>query len=118
MHNILSKADSDPGTTASATPGSASLSTAWMLGILVLTWLLIYIPSLAKPGLLDDADSIHAEAAREMLLNHNWVTLYINGIRYLEKSPLMYWTVAASYKLFGVAEWQTRLPLALGVLAL
>ena len=118
MHNILSKADSDPGTTASATPGSASLSTAWMLGILVLTWLLIYIPSLSKPGLLDDADSIHAEAAREMLLNHNWVTLYINGIRYLEKSPLMYWTVAASYKLFGVAEWQTRLPLALGVLAL
>jgi 4-amino-4-deoxy-L-arabinose transferase-like glycosyltransferase len=118
MHNILSKADSDPGTTASPTQGRSVLSTAWMLGILVLTWLLIYIPSLAKPGLLDDADSIHAEAAREMLLNHNWVTLYINGIRYLEKSPLMYWTVAASYKLFGVAEWQTRLPLALGVLAL
>jgi len=118
MHNILSKGDSDPGATASPTQGRSILSTAWMLGILVLTWLLIYIPSLSKPGLLDDADSIHAEAAREMLLNHNWVTLYINGIRYLEKSPLMYWTVAASYKLFGVAEWQTRLPLALGVLAL
>lgn len=118
MRNILPNADSDPGTTASPTQGRSVLSIAWMLGILVLTWLLIYIPSLAKPGLLDDADSIHAEAAREMLLNHNWVTLYINGIRYLEKSPLMYWTVAASYKLFGVAEWQTRLPLALGVLAL
>jgi 4-amino-4-deoxy-L-arabinose transferase-like glycosyltransferase len=86
--------------------------------IVVLTWLLIYIPALAQPGLFDDADSIHAEAAREMVLNHNWVTLYINGIRYLEKAPFMYWTVAASYKLFGVAEWQTRLPLALGVLGL
>jgi 4-amino-4-deoxy-L-arabinose transferase-like glycosyltransferase len=117
-----------PSTTANAEPDlrpvprntqrSGALTTAALLGILVVTWLLIYIPSLAKPGLLDDADSIHAEAAREMLLNHNWVTLYINGIRYLEKSPLMYWTVAASYKLFGVAEWQTRLPLALGVLAL
>lgn len=118
MHNIISKADSDPGATTSPAQGRSVLSIAWLLGILVVTWLLIYIPSLAKPGLLDDADSIHAEAAREMLLNHNWVTLYINGIRYLEKSPLMYWAVAASYKLFGVAEWQTRLPLALGVLAL
>jgi 4-amino-4-deoxy-L-arabinose transferase-like glycosyltransferase len=93
-------------------------SKAAAIGILIAVWLLIYIPALAQPGLLDDADSIHAEAAREMVLNHNWVTLYINGIRYLEKAPLMYWTVAASYKLFGVGEWQTRLPLALGVLGL
>jgi 4-amino-4-deoxy-L-arabinose transferase-like glycosyltransferase len=93
-------------------------SNSFVLGIIVLTWLLAYVPGLTKPGLLDDADSIHAEAAREMVLNHNWVTLYINGIRYLEKSPLMYWTVAASYKVFGVAEWQTRLPLALAVLGL
>jgi 4-amino-4-deoxy-L-arabinose transferase-like glycosyltransferase len=89
-----------------------------MLATTLVTWLLIYIPGLARPGLLDDADSIHAEAAREMLLNHNWVTLYINGIRYLEKAPLMYWSVAVSYKIFGVGEWQTRLPLALAVLGL
>jgi 4-amino-4-deoxy-L-arabinose transferase-like glycosyltransferase len=82
------------------------------------TWFLICVPGLSQPGLLDDADSIHAEASREMLLNHNWVTLYINGIRYLEKAPLMYWAVAISYKLFGVGEWQTRLPLSVGVLAL
>jgi 4-amino-4-deoxy-L-arabinose transferase-like glycosyltransferase len=89
-----------------------------LLGIIALAWLLIYIPTLAQPSLLDDADSIHAEAAREMVLNHNWVTLYINGTRYLEKSPLMYWMVGASYKAFAVGEWETRLPLALGVLAL
>jgi 4-amino-4-deoxy-L-arabinose transferase-like glycosyltransferase len=88
------------------------------LGVTLLTWFLIYIPGLSRPGLLDDADSIHAEAAREMVLNHNWVTLYINGIRYLEKAPLMYWAVAISYKIFGVGEWQTRLPLALAVLGL
>jgi hypothetical protein len=67
--------------------------------------------------LLDDADSIHAEAAREMITRHDWTTLYINGLRYLEKAPLMYWGMAASYKLFGVSEWTARLPLALGVLA-
>jgi hypothetical protein len=59
-----------------------------MLGIVVATWFLIFVPGLSRPGLLNDADSIHAEAAREMVLNHNWVTLYINGIRYLEKAPL------------------------------
>jgi 4-amino-4-deoxy-L-arabinose transferase-like glycosyltransferase len=105
-------------TTLRTNSRSSVPSNSLALGIIALTWLLVYVPGLTKPGLLDDADSIHAEAAREMILNHNWVTLYINGIRYLEKSPLMYWTVAASYKVFGVAEWQTRLPLALGVLGL
>jgi 4-amino-4-deoxy-L-arabinose transferase-like glycosyltransferase len=94
------------------------LSRTTALCTIFAAWFLIYVPSLAQPGLLDDADSIHAEASREMLLNHNWVTLYINGIRYLEKAPLMYWAVALSYKLFGVGDWQTRLPLALAVLAL
>jgi len=53
-----------------------------------------------------------------MLLRHDWVTLYANGIRYLEKAPLMYWGVATSYSLFGVSEWSTRFPLMLGVLAM
>ena len=30
----------------------------------------------------------------------------------------MYWGVAASYEVFGISEWSTRLPLMLGVLAL
>lgn len=110
--------DAPPPTIAQSPPGLALFARASSFAIVIVVWLLIYIPALAQPGLLDDADSIHAEAAREMVLNHNWVTLYINGIRYLEKAPLMYWTVATSYKIFGVGEWQTRLPLALGVLAL
>lgn len=70
------------------------------------------------PALLDDVDTIHAEAAREMLQRHDWVTLYTNGLRYLEKAPLMYWLLATSYSVFGVSDWSTRLPLMLGVLAL
>src|SRR5947209_2382330 len=68
---------------------------------------------------MDDADTVHAEAAREMVEHNDWVTLKINdGFRYLEKAPLMYWWVAASFKLFGVHDWSARLPIALGVLAL
>jgi len=94
------------------------LSNASILAIIFIAWFLIYVPSLSRPPLLDDADSVHAEASREMVLRHDWVTLHVDGIRYLEKAPLMYWAVAWSFKLFGVGEWQVRLPLALGVLGM
>lgn len=87
--------------------------------LILLVWTAVYVGSLFQPPLLDDADTVHAEAAREMAFGHDWVTLHINnGFRYLEKAPLMYWCVAASFKLFGVHEWSARLPIALGVLAL
>ncbi|MBZ5523485.1 MAG: glycosyltransferase family 39 protein [Acidobacteriia bacterium] len=86
---------------------------------IVLVWAVVYLASIFTPPLLDDADTVHSEAAREMFVGHDWVTLHINlGIRYLEKAPLMYWAVASSFKLFGVHDWSARLPIALGVLAL
>ena len=88
------------------------------LALLMALWLAIYVSSMFTPALLDDVDTIHAEAAREMLLRHDWVTLYTDGLRYLEKAPLMYWSLATSYELFGISDWSTRLPLMLGVLAL
>jgi 4-amino-4-deoxy-L-arabinose transferase-like glycosyltransferase len=91
----------------------------WRICVLALIalWAIIYMAGLSSAPLLDDADTVHAEAAREMLLRHDWVTLYVNGVRYLEKAPLMYWGVATSYTLFGISEWSTRVPLMLGVLA-
>lgn len=88
------------------------------MAFIVLFWAAIYIPALFRPALLDDADTVHAEAAREMLTRHDWVTLYANGVRYLEKAPLQYWAVAAAYKLLGISESTTRLPLTLALLAL
>jgi 4-amino-4-deoxy-L-arabinose transferase-like glycosyltransferase len=92
----------------------------WRVSMLVLIglWAVIYMVGISTPALLDDADTVHAEASREMVLRHNWVTLYVNGVRYLEKAPLMYWSVATSYTLFDVTEWSTRLPLMLGVLGM
>ncbi len=91
---------------------------ALCVALVVLVWLALYLPGVWSPPLLDDADSVHAEAAREMMLRHDWSTLYVDGLRYLEKAPLLYWSMAASYKLFGATDWAARLPLALGVLAL
>jgi 4-amino-4-deoxy-L-arabinose transferase-like glycosyltransferase len=87
--------------------------------LLFALWIVFYCSfTLFTPPLLDDADSVHAEVAREMLLRHDFVTLYANGIRYLEKAPLYYWSMAAAMKLFGVTTAASRLPLAFAVLAL
>jgi len=110
--------DQNPNRVASDTPSWCHLN--WRVSLLALTalWAAIYMIGLSRPPLLDDVDTVHAEAAREMLLRHDWVTLYTNGFRYLEKAPLMYWSLAASYKIFGISNWSTRLPLMLTVLAL
>lgn len=71
-----------------------------------------------SPALLDDADSTHAEAAREMLVTGDYVTLHVNGVRYLEKAPLPYWMVAFCFGIFGENEFAARLPMALSVLLL
>jgi len=45
-----------------------------------------------------------------MITRGDYVTLHINGVRYLEKAPLMYWLVAGCYRVFGVSDFATRLP--------
>jgi 4-amino-4-deoxy-L-arabinose transferase-like glycosyltransferase len=95
------------------------MRTRQQLLVLVAVWALIYLASCRyPPPLLDDADTVHAEAAREMIESGDWITLHANKIRYLEKAPLMYWSIAISYELFGVNEFASRLPLALAALGL
>jgi len=111
--------DPKPGqdnSSAGALPSSLPTSRSYL--IIGLLWGLTYFAGMFTPALLDDVDTIHAEAAREMLTRHDWVTMYTDGVRYLEKAPLMYWSLASSYTLFGISDWSTRLPLMLGVLAL
>ncbi|MGD0469803.1 MAG: glycosyltransferase family 39 protein [Terriglobales bacterium] len=120
IETAIDPAMTHPATIPPTTTRPNRLLSDWRICVLVLIglWAVIYMVGLSRPALLDDADTVHAEAAREMLLRHDWVTLYVNGVRYLEKAPLMYWGVATSYRLFGVSEWSTRLPLMLGVLAM
>jgi len=88
-----------------------------ILTLLLLT-VTIYVATAARPSLLDDADASHALAARAMLEDGNWAVLHINGVAWLEKPPLHYWLVAASYALLGETAFATRLPSALAVVAL
>ncbi len=100
-------------------PSERRFAPRTLLWILIALWLVLYSSfALLRPPLLDDADSVHAEVAREMVARHDWITLYANGIRYLEKAPLLYWSMAASFRCFGVHTWSARLPLALYTLVL
>jgi len=116
--SVTARDQSSGQSNPSANPISHPLSSSRSYLIICLLWGMIYFAGMFTPALLDDVDTIHAEAAREMLVRHDWVTMYTNGIRYLEKAPLMYWSLATSYSLFGISDWSTRLPLMLGVLAL
>lgn len=52
-----------------------------------------------------------------MLSSGNWVTMFVDGIRYLQKAPLPYWMVASDYAIFGQNVFATHLPMSLAVLA-
>ncbi|GAC1425630.1 MAG: hypothetical protein NVSMB62_22880 [Acidobacteriaceae bacterium] len=88
------------------------------LALLVALWAALFVASLWTPPILDDADGTHANAARQMLLSHDWVTLRVNNVRYLEKAPLPYWIVALCFRLFGFTAFAAHLPQALAVLGL
>jgi 4-amino-4-deoxy-L-arabinose transferase-like glycosyltransferase len=104
-------------TTDSATlarPRQTSTFAAWAL--LAAIFAAVQLAALFTPPLLDDADASHAEAAQHMAESGNWITLHVNGIRYLEKPPLPYWLDATLYRIFGQNAFATHLPNALALL--
>jgi 4-amino-4-deoxy-L-arabinose transferase-like glycosyltransferase len=80
--------------------------------------LVLIVNTASPPRLMDDVDAVQAQIARNMFSSGDWVTARLNGVAYLEKAPLVYWMMAASYKIFGVHDWAARLPLALAAVLL
>ncbi|MEO6817163.1 MAG: glycosyltransferase family 39 protein, partial [Edaphobacter sp.] len=112
-NQTLSAAQAYPSTQSADTP-RRSTAVAILLGL----WLVIFFAALFAPPMLDDADATHANAARHIALTGDFVTLHVNGIRYLEKAPLPYWLDAASFRIFGFNTFAAHFPEAIGVLLL
>ncbi|HEY1576868.1 MAG TPA: glycosyltransferase family 39 protein [Terracidiphilus sp.] len=81
-------------------------------------FLAVQFAALFTPPLLDDVDASHAQVAQHMDETGDWVTMKLNGIRYLEKPPLPYWLDAALYRIFGQNVFATHLPNSLAILGL
>src|SRR5438093_7864968 len=72
----------------------------------------------SPPSLLDDVDAVQAQISRTMLDSGDWVTARLDGVAYLEKSPLKYWMIAVSFAIFGVHDWAARIPVAISAVLL
>lgn len=72
----------------------------------------------SPPSLMDDVDAVQAQIARNMLQSGDWVTARLDGVAYLEKSPLKYWMMAVSFAIFGAHDWAARIPIALSTVLL
>jgi 4-amino-4-deoxy-L-arabinose transferase-like glycosyltransferase len=84
-----------------------------LLLLLILPACLLY-PCLSF-ALFEPDEGRYAEIPREMLARGEWVVPYLHGEPYLDKPPLLYWMVMASYRVFGVHDWAARLVPALAV---
>ncbi|MSO21602.1 MAG: glycosyltransferase family 39 protein [Acidobacteria bacterium] len=87
--------------------------------IVVLIAAIIFLcGTISPPSLLDDVDAVHGAIGRNMLRSGDWITPHLNGLVYLDKAPLTYWLIAASYSIFGVQDWAARMPIALAAILL
>jgi 4-amino-4-deoxy-L-arabinose transferase-like glycosyltransferase len=89
------------------------------LFLVILVAAAIYLPTIiSPPALMDDSDAVEAQIARTMLTTHDWVTARLDGVIYLEKTPMSWWLTDISYKVFGFKDWAARIPVALTAIGL
>lgn len=80
----------------------------------VVTFLLLSAAALLSficPGIpLQEPQEVrYAEIPRQMLVADSWLIPVLHGEPYLDKPPLLYWLVMASFSIFGVHDWSARL---------
>ncbi len=77
-----------------------------------------FFQMLGRLPLIEPDEGRYAEIPREMLERCDFITPYLNYVKYFEKPPLHYWLNALSMSVFGQNEFAARFPGALmGLLA-
>ncbi|MFP4528817.1 MAG: ArnT family glycosyltransferase [Candidatus Kapaibacterium sp.] len=80
---------------------------------------IFFLPYLGAVHLFDWDEINFAEAAREMIVTGDYLTVRINYEPFHEKPPLFIWMQAASMHAFGINEFAARLPNAIiGIMSL
>ena len=80
---------------------------------------IVFISFLGRVHLFDWDEVNFAEAAREMILTGDYLSVQINFQPFWEKPPLFIWMQVLSMKLFGINEFAARLPNAIcGIITL
>ena len=90
----------------------------WLLIILLVMSASVYLFTASDRAILDDGDALYSHVAQNMAATGDWVTPYANGVRFLDKPPILYWLTAASFHVFGVTEFAVRFPAICAVVAI
>jgi len=88
-----------------------------LLTILAIAVLPFFI-GLQSSTIWDANEAYYAETPREMIESGDYINPSFNYQPRFNKPVLSYWTVAASYHLFGVSERSERLPIAASAIVL
>ena len=99
-----------PETIPPSSVGDHQASSRLGLDLLWLTLLcvLLFGAGLGRSTLNNPDEARYAEIPREMLATGDFVTPRLNGVKYFEKPPLVYWLVAGSLQVFGPGETAAR----------
>jgi 4-amino-4-deoxy-L-arabinose transferase-like glycosyltransferase len=81
--------------------------------VLAVVFGLFFMIFLGRLPLLEPDEGRYAEIPREMLVRGDFITPYLNHVKYFEEPPLHYWLNAFSLATFGRNEFAARFPSAL-----
>ena len=85
----------------------------WIDLTILLLSLIVTLVGLGSYGLYEPHEGHFAMVGQEMIWRNDWLTPHLNGSPYLNKPPLMYWSIATATKIFGSSEFAARLPIGL-----
>jgi len=80
----------------------------------LLAFVVFLLTSVGRP-IIDADEGVYAHVPQQMLERGDWLTPYVDGIRSLDKPPLLYWLIALCYSVFGVGAFAARIPAILAV---
>jgi 4-amino-4-deoxy-L-arabinose transferase-like glycosyltransferase len=86
--------------------------------ILLVAAVVPYFVNLGDTSIIDANEAFYTETPREMIESGNYISPTFNYEPRLNKPPLSYWAVAASYRALGVSLGAARLPIVLGALVI
>ena len=90
-------------------PANQSPSTWWIDTLFLLFFLgTLYFILLGTRPLFVPDEGRYAEIAREMVTTGDYLTPYLNGIKYFEKPILFYWLESLAIKTMGLNLWSLR----------
>jgi len=88
-----------------------------LFAILIALGVLLHFGTIGIGDLYSETEGQYAAAAREMIQSDQYLLPTNDSIPRLQKPPLLYWLIVASYRVFGINTAATRVPIAFSVVA-